>query len=120
MIQGTFDDEGHIFFEIELIASDELNLPVDAMLDTGFTGFLAINKDDIDSLSWMFVRQDDLQTAQGISSFDIYVGKILLDGQKYDIPVFAGNELTEVLLGSEWLKIMPLVVNYQAGILTLG
>ena len=55
MIHGTFDDEGYIFFEIELIASDGLNLPVDAMLDTGFTGFLAINKDDIDSLSWMFV-----------------------------------------------------------------
>ena len=44
MIQGNFDDRGHLFFEIDLIATDDLNLPVDAMLDTGLTGFLAINK----------------------------------------------------------------------------
>ncbi len=120
MIHGTFDDEGHLFFNVELITVDGLNLPVDAMLDTGFTGFLAMNKQDIDSLDWIFLRQDDLQTAQGISLFKIYVGKILLNGQEYDIPVFGSNNLTEVLLGSEWLKILPLVVNYQAGILTLG
>jgi predicted aspartyl protease len=41
-------------------------------------------------------------------------------GQEYEIPVFVGDDLTEVLLGSQWLKILPLVVNYQAGILMLG
>ena len=44
MIQGNFGDNGQLFFEIDLITSDGLNLPVDAMFDTGFTGFLAINK----------------------------------------------------------------------------
>lgn len=42
------------------------------------------------------------------------------NGQEYEIPVFAGDEIREILLGSEWLKILPLVVNYQAGILILG
>jgi transposase len=42
------------------------------------------------------------------------------DEQEYEVAVFAGDEITEVLLGSEWLKILPLVVNYQAEILTLG
>lgn len=44
MIQGDFGDNGQLFFEIDLITSDGLDLPVDAMLDTGFPGFLAINK----------------------------------------------------------------------------
>lgn len=35
MIQGRFGDRGEIFFEIELMAGDGINLPVDAMLDTG-------------------------------------------------------------------------------------
>lgn len=34
MIQGTFGNEGQLFFEIEFITDDGLNLPVDAMLDT--------------------------------------------------------------------------------------
>lgn len=50
MIQGKFGEKGQLFFEIDLITDDGLNLPVDAMLDTGFTGFLAINKQDLDSL----------------------------------------------------------------------
>lgn len=120
MIQGTFGNEGQLFFEIEFINSDGLNLPVDALLDTGFTGFMAINEQDLDGLDWLFVRQEILRTAQGETNFNIYSGKVLLDGQQYEIPVCAGDEITEVLLGSEWLKILPLVVNYQAGILNLG
>ncbi len=44
MIQGTFGSKGELFFEVELITADGLNLPVDAMLDTGFTEFMALNK----------------------------------------------------------------------------
>ncbi|KYC37573.1 aspartyl protease [Scytonema hofmannii PCC 7110] len=120
MIQGMFGEQGQLFFEIELLTTDGLNLPVDVMLDTGFTGFLAINKQDLDSLDWSFLRKEKMQPAKGESRFDIYVGKVLLDGQEYEVPVCAGEELTEVLLGSEWLKILPLTANYQAGILTLG
>ncbi|BAZ14050.1 hypothetical protein NIES4071_58900 [Calothrix sp. NIES-4071] len=50
----------------------------------------------------------------------MYLGKIILDGQEYEIPVFAGRAITEILLGSAWLKILPLTVNYQASILTFG
>ena len=120
MIQGTFGSRGEFFLGIDLITNDGLNLPVEAMLDTGFTGFLAINKQDLETLDWQFIREQELQTAQGENIFEIYVGRILLDNQEYEIPVCSGNEIIEVLLGSEWLKILPLVVNYQLGILTLG
>ncbi len=65
MIQGSFGSNGQLFFEIDLITSNRLNLPVDAMLDTGFTGFLAINKQDLDGLDWQFIRGQELRTAQG-------------------------------------------------------
>lgn len=120
MIQGTFGERGQLFFAIDLITADGFNLLVDAMLDTGFTGFLAINKQDLDGLDWSYIGKDSLRTAQGEASFEIYSGKVLFNKQEYEIPVFAGDEILEVLLGSEWLKILPLVVNYQAGLLTLG
>ncbi|MCM0590855.1 MAG: aspartyl protease [Gloeotrichia echinulata IR180] len=120
MIEGRFGEKGQLFFEIDLMTSDGLNLPVDAMLDTGFTGFLAINKQDLDGLDWGYIGEEPLRTAKGESRFDIYLGKVILNAQEYEIPVYVGNELTEILLGSEWLKILPLVVNYQGEILTLG
>lgn len=120
MIQGTFGSRGQLFFEIDLITADGSYLPVDVMLDTGFTEFLAINKQDLDGFEWHFIRQEELQTAKGESLFELYSGKVLLDGQEYEIPVFAGSEITEMLLGSQWLKFLPLAVNYQAGLLTLG
>ncbi|MBD2436414.1 aspartyl protease [Nostoc sp. FACHB-110] len=120
MIHGSFGENGQLFFAIELITDYGLNLPVDSMLDTGFTGFLAINQQDIESLGWSYIGRDTLRTAQGETLFKIYLGKLILNEQEYEIPVYAGNEITEVLLGSEWLKILPLLVNYEAGILTLG
>jgi predicted aspartyl protease len=99
MIQGYFGDEGQLFFEIELITNDGLNLPVDAFLDTGFTGFLAINKQDLDALNWQFISEQRMRTAQGIKVFDIYSGKVILDNQEYEIPIYAGDQLTEILLG---------------------
>jgi predicted aspartyl protease len=47
MIIGWFGDEDALFFEVELITSDGLELPVDAMFDTGFSGWLAINEQDL-------------------------------------------------------------------------
>ncbi len=120
MIHGTFGERGELFFEINLITAAQLNLPVDVLLDTGFTEFMAINKQDLDGLDWTYVNTETLQTAQGESLFERYAGKVLINGQEYEIPVFAGDEITEILLGSQWLKILPLVVNYQAGLLSLG
>ena len=120
MIQGRFGDRGELFFEIELITGDGLSLAVEVILDTGFTEFLAINKQDIEGLGWTFIRKDILRTAQEEASFDIYLGKVLLNEREFNIPVFAGDEIQEILLGSEWLKIFDLVAKYREGVLILG
>ena len=40
MISGNFGDEDELFFEIELIAADGLQLPIEALFDTGFSWWL--------------------------------------------------------------------------------
>lgn len=50
MIKGRFGDKGQIYFDIDLIDESGGSLSVEAMLDTGFTEFLAINQQDIESL----------------------------------------------------------------------
>lgn len=119
MNRGRFGENGEIYFEIDLVSSDGLSFPVEAMLDTGFTEFLAINQQDVESLDWNFLSQDKLRTAQGEATFDIYSGKMVIDRREFEIPVFAGEEIQEILLGSQWLKIFTLVANYQESRVTL-
>lgn len=65
MIQGYFGSKGEIFFEIELIAADGSVIAVDTLLDTGFTDWLAMDTQDVESLGWSFVEREERLTAQG-------------------------------------------------------
>jgi predicted aspartyl protease len=122
MIYGQFGAIGELIFAIDLIAVDGERLTVDVLLDTGFTtGYLAIDIQDAENLGWSVItRSVTMRTARGLDYFDIYEGRVFLDDQEYIIPVLAGTEVTETLLGRQWLKTLPLTVNFPADILTLG
>lgn len=121
MIEGQFGSKGELIFEIYLIASDGLIITVDALLDTGFTDWLAINNQDAESLGWQLVdNQESRLTAQGETQFNVYAGTVSLDGQEFNLPVLAGDAIAEVLLGLPWLLTRRLVVNFPERVLTLG
>jgi len=44
MIHGFFGDEDELFFEIELLATDGMELSVDAMLDKVFDGAMVMEQ----------------------------------------------------------------------------
>jgi predicted aspartyl protease len=122
MIVGRFGEIGELFFEIELIAADEERYPLEVLLDTGFTtGYLALDAQDVQSLGWSMIEGERaMRMARGEEFFDVYEGRVLLDEREYIIPVIAGAEIPEPLLGLQWLKMLPLAVNFTAGVLTLG
>jgi predicted aspartyl protease len=121
MISGRFGDIGELFFEINLITAEGEAFQVDALLDTGFTtGWLAVNSQDIDGLGWLVIeRNRAMRTAQGQDVFDLYEGRMSIDGVEYRIPVHVGEEIPDVLLGLQWLERMRLVVDAPVGMLTL-
>lgn len=121
MIFGEFNSRGELIFEIELISTDGDIIPVNAILDTGFTGWLAIDKQDAESLGWRVESaKREMQTARGESEFSLYEGNILIDGEEFTISVLGGNELEDILLGVYWLQTKRLVVDFAAAVLTLG
>lgn len=65
MIQGIFGDHGELLFEIDLIANDDSAIALSALLDTGFTDWLAMNIQDIESLGWSFVEKREMNTVRG-------------------------------------------------------
>lgn len=122
MISGEFGSNGELFFEIDLIAANGEMFLAEVLLDTGFTnGWLAINTQDIEELGWTLIeRRRAMQTVRSVEFFDIYAGKVLLNKQEFNIPVVAGTEILENLLGLQWLKTLPLTVDFLAGVLMLG
>ena len=122
MILGRFGEIGELFFEIELIAADDEKIPIETLLDTGFTtGWLALDLQDALCLGWSVIeRRRSMQTARGEQFFDLYEGRVLVDGQEFIVPVHAGAGIPEVLLGLQWLETRGLLVDRPQGVLTLG
>ncbi len=121
MILGEFNSKGELIFEIGLIAEDKDIIPVNALLDTGFTGWLAIDNQDALSLGWIPESNNEyMDTAGGEARFNLYQGIVLLDDQEYIIPVLGEDELPDILLGVNWLQLKRLVADFPAGVLTLG
>lgn len=121
MIAGSFGDNGELLFEIQLVAANDDEFSVEALLDTGFTdGWLAINTQDLEVLGWpLMTAQIEMRTARGEARFDIYEGKLIIDRTEVIIPVHVGDEIPDTIIGSLWLDTMQLVVNKPKGILTL-
>ncbi|MDZ8260214.1 hypothetical protein [Nostoc sp. ChiQUE01b] len=56
---------------------------------------------------------------KGEADFNIYAGLVRIDGETFDIPVHVGEEMSEILLGRQWLKTRRLVVDMPSLVLTL-
>jgi predicted aspartyl protease len=121
MIYGEFNSQGELIFEIGLISADGDIITVPALLDTGFTGWLAIDNQDAFSLGWLRESQkEEMRTARGEARFNLYQGSVLLDEEEFAIPALGGDELQDILLGIRWLQTKRLVADFPAGVLTLG
>ncbi|MGK7875424.1 MAG: aspartyl protease [Xenococcaceae cyanobacterium] len=120
MMQGFFGNKGELYFEIDLIAADRDVITINALLDTGFTDWLAMDAQDVESLGWSIVGKREMYTARGDAQFNLYEGTVVWDGQELTIPVLGGKQVTDVLIGLQWLETRRLVVDRKADWLTLG
>jgi len=120
MITGEFNLKGELAFEIDFIAADESIISVEAIFDTGFTGWLLINNKDAIKLGWKRnLKSKIVQTAGGQTVLNMYQGIVVLDGEEFTIPVYGGDEIQEILLGVRWLQFKRLIADYSGGVLTL-
>lgn len=119
MIQGRFGDNNELLFEIELITGDGLELLTEAILDTGFSDWLVIDKQDLDGLEWFSVGEETMKMVKGYADFDIYLDVVKLDNQTHNIPIHVGEGINEILLGRKWLENRKLLVDISSKLLSL-
>ena len=72
-------------------ASDEqLSIPSQAAVDTGFTGFLTLRPEAITQPGLPFIANQPAELADGaIGHYDVYAGRIVWHDQQRLIPIFS-------------------------------
>lgn len=120
MIEGMIGENNELLFELILTTPSGLELPVDALLDTGFSEWLVMDRQDVAELDWTYVGTRTMQMVIGEVELDVYLGRVYLAQELFEIPVYAGQGIPEILMGRQWLRTQKLVVDLPSAILTLG
>jgi clan AA aspartic protease len=75
---------------------------IDAVIDTGYTGFLSVPHEIIVTLSLPWTGIDRVTLGDGSeTTFEVYSGRVIWDGEYRDIPI--NQSETEPLVGMKLL-----------------
>ncbi|MEG3438562.1 hypothetical protein V0288_15630 [Pannus brasiliensis CCIBt3594] len=75
---------------------------IDAVIDTGYTGFLSVPSEIIVALSLPWTGIDRVTLGDGSeTTFEVYSGRVIWDGEYRDIPI--NQSETEPLVGMKLL-----------------
>ena len=66
------------------------------------------------------IETRNVVNAMGKTVLNNYLGKVVLDGREFTVEAVAGPEIGETITGIHWLRTKRLLVDFPAGVLTLG
>ncbi len=92
MIRGTVGADQRALVTIEAFDGEGRLQPVEAVLDTGFTGDLTLPADDIRRLGLRPAGQRTFELANGATfDFDVYLGSVSWHGRASDVLVLEAD-----------------------------
>lgn len=106
MIIGNVNAHLEAIVQLVVLDSRQQQQEIQAVIDTGYTGFLTLPPEDVTflGLTW-YARQEGILGDGSLSIFDVYEASIIWDGQTRIIEVDEAQ--TEPLIG------MGLIEGYQ-------
>lgn len=113
MMQGYVNESDEAILSVVVKSGTKLK-SVNAVIDTGFTGFLSLPSAMIAELELSWSYRDRATLGDGSETlFDIYEAIVIWDGQFQEIEINSAN--TEPLLGMRTLRGYRLQVDAVAG-----
>jgi clan AA aspartic protease len=118
MMQGRVNQRCEAVISIAVRRSGKIK-SVDAVIDTGFNGFLSLPINIIRELGLPWKYRDRATLGDGSETlFDVYDAEVIWDGQYREIEINAAE--TEPLLGMRMLKRYRLQVDtIEGGLVTI-
>ena len=119
MMFGVVSDNCEAIIKVTIGRADGPKITIDALIDTGFTSFLALPRSTIESLGlpWHFSDVGTLGDGSEVI-FEVYTGHIIWDGAIQIIDVVASEAMP--LIGMSLLYGFKLQVEaIEGGIVTI-
>ncbi len=114
MINGVVNANREAVIRLVALGGSGQQQEIDAIIDTGFTGFLTLPATLIVALelSWL-CRQPGVLADGSVSLFDVYVGTMMWDGRPRTVEVETAE--TEPLVGMSLLDNHSLQIDVRTG-----
>ena len=114
MMQGLVNQSCEATISIVISNTNRETQLINAVIDTGFTGYLSLPREIIDALNlpWTGIDRGTLGDGSEVT-FEVYAARVIWDGQYRDIPI---NEAeTDPLIGMSLLYGYDLRVRVVEG-----
>lgn len=109
MILGSVNSFHEAFIRLQVSGPQGIEREIEAIVDTGFTGFLSLPPSLVSILDIPFRRRGRAQLADGSEAiFDVYEGTVVWDGQSRRIAIDEAE--TEPLVGMALLHGYELTI----------
>ena len=118
MMQGRVNQSCEAMLSI-VIKNSAITQLVEAVIDTGFSGFLTLPSDTISTLGLSWQGRDIATLGDGTScTFEVYIGLVIWDGQYREI--YINESETVPLIGMRLLRGYDLrIQTIEGGIVTI-
>jgi clan AA aspartic protease len=114
MILGTVNSHREARVPLILLDRNQQTQEIEAVVDTGFNGFLTLPPDSIEELGLKRLGRGRAILADGSESiFEIFAAAVLWDGQRRDVEADAAE--TDALIGMALLDRYSLHVEVISG-----
>jgi len=119
MMQGRVNQSCEATLAIS-VKNDAITQMIDAVIDTGFSGFLTLPSDTIKTLMLSWQGRDVATLGDGtFCTFDVYIGLVIWDGQYREI--YINESETVPLIGMQLLRGYEVKIRaIEGGLVTIG
>ena len=118
MMQGRVNQSCEATLSI-VVKNNATTQLVDAVIDTGFSGFLTLPSDIVSTLGLSWEGRDFATLGDGTScTFEVYLGLVIWDGQYHE--VYVNESETVPLIGMRLLRGYDLrIQTIEGGLVTI-
>lgn len=118
MIKGHINNQLEPIIKISIAFDDKL-MEFNAVIDTGFNGFISIPHQIINKTAWQFIGYESFELASGeIIRDKVYLGDIYLGNNKRYLYILS-NKTKDILIGSKLLIDKILTINFKTKIVKI-
>lgn len=96
-IHGRIDDSGRVLLPVIVIASDGMEVEVEAWVSLEFDGALAVNDELARSMGWRCLGARRVIVGFETRAVDHYIGTVLIGHQPQNVVVLGGISKTAVV-----------------------